>query len=231
MYLKCGGNNLADSVYTLFLEAVESFGLPSRVRSDFGGENYMVARHMLRHRGTDRGSVITGSSTHNQRIERLWVDMHRSVTRLYYNLFYFLEQHDLLDPLNEMHLFALHYIYIPRINRALQAFQAGWNHHGVRTVSHRTPYQQFTRGALELHSSGLVALDFFRSIDDNYGSISIEDPVPVGDAESVTVPQLNFVLRAHELNQLVAMHDPLQESNNYGIDLYNSVVELLNSFN
>ena len=116
MYLQCCGNNQASTVYMLFLKAIESSGLPSRVRSDLGGENYKVAQHMLRYRGTDRGSMITGSSTHNQRIERLWVDMHRSVTRLFYNLFYFLEQHDLLDPLNECHLFALQYIYIPRIN-------------------------------------------------------------------------------------------------------------------
>ena len=88
--------------------------------------------------------MITGASTHNQRIERLWVDMHRSVTRMYYDLFYFLEQHGLLDPLNQ---FALHFIYIPRINKSLKAFQ---NHHGIRTADHLSPQQHFARGALEL---------------------------------------------------------------------------------
>ena len=114
MYLKASTNNRADTVHGLFLTAVERFGLPSRVRSDEGGKNYMVARHMLRHRGPNRSSTLTGSSTHNQRIERLWVDMHRSVTLLYYHLFYFLEQHGLLDALNEVHL------YMPRMNQALK---------------------------------------------------------------------------------------------------------------
>lgn len=80
VFLKCSSNNRARTVYELFISAANRFGLPSRVRSDFGGENYLVARHMIRHRGQGRGSMLTGSYVHNQRIERLWVDMYRSVT-------------------------------------------------------------------------------------------------------------------------------------------------------
>ena len=94
----------------------------SRVCSDQGVENILVARHMIEKRGSQRHSIITGASTHNQRIERLMRDMHKSATILYYKLFYFMEHIGLLDPLNEHHLWALHYVYLPRISKTLHHF-------------------------------------------------------------------------------------------------------------
>ena len=90
VFLHCSNNNKASTVYRLFLKGVEQYGLPSRVQSDQGRENTMVAQHMLENRGLDRGSMIVGSSVHNQRIERLWRDLHRCVVQLYYRLFTFL---------------------------------------------------------------------------------------------------------------------------------------------
>ena len=102
--------------------------------------------------------MIVGSSVHNQRIERLWRDMHQGITVVYYKLFYFMENHDLLDPLNEKHLYALHYTFKQRINRALSEFRCGWNNHPLRTSHHKSPYQLFTAGALLLQHSGIPAL-------------------------------------------------------------------------
>ena len=61
------------------MSAIDQYGLPSRVGSDQGTETTAVARHMLKTQGTDseRGSMIVGNSVHNQRIERMWRDMHR----------------------------------------------------------------------------------------------------------------------------------------------------------
>ncbi len=61
-YLSCSNNNKADTAVQFFLEA---YGIPSRIRSDYGGENLDVAQFMLFFRGTNRGSHLTGKSTGN----------------------------------------------------------------------------------------------------------------------------------------------------------------------
>ena len=73
-FLTCSTNNKKETVEDLFIEVTEKYSWPSRVRTDFGGENILVWEHMNKKRGEDRGSALVGSSTQNQRIERLWQD-------------------------------------------------------------------------------------------------------------------------------------------------------------
>jgi hypothetical protein len=228
VYLKCSTNNRASTVYELFLRAIQQYHLPSRVRSDQGRENIRVAQHMIEHRGAERHSIITGSSVHNQRIERLWRDVHQSVTLLYYRLFYYLEQHDLLDPLCEQHLYALHYVFVPRINKSLEEFRNAWNHHRVRTAHQKSPHQLFTAGLLLLQHSGLTALDFFNEVDHSYG-IDKEGPEASDEEGAVVVPELNFQLSPTDYQRLRDHVDPLSPSENYGIDLYEQTVQFSDS--
>ena len=44
------------------------------------------------------------------------------MTALYKDLFEYLERNNLLDLLNEIHLYALHYVFLPRINKSIDEF-------------------------------------------------------------------------------------------------------------
>ena len=49
VFLYCSTNNKAATVLELFLNAVENYGLPSRVGSDKGKENADVEWYLLNH--------------------------------------------------------------------------------------------------------------------------------------------------------------------------------------
>ena len=143
--LDCTNNNKADTLLSCFLDAISQYGLPSRVRTDKGLENVFIADLMIEKRGSDRGSIITGPSTHNQRIETLWRDVFQGVLSYYYHLFYFLEDQLVLDPLNDKHIAALHHTYMDEINSKLQIWQRAWSNHRMCTTK-SSPFRLWIAG-------------------------------------------------------------------------------------
>ena len=141
VYLHCSNNNRKETVTDLFRSATERYDWPSRVRSDHGGETVGAWQLMEEVRGPNRRSFLAGTSVHNQRIEHLWRDVFCSVCHIFYYTFQAMEESGLLQRNNSLHKFVLHYIFTPRINKALQSFAASWNHHPMRTERHWSPFQ------------------------------------------------------------------------------------------
>lgn len=166
-YLRCSNNNTAQTVLGLFQNAVQHWGLPSRVRADHGGENVDVAHFMLNHqlRGGGRGSFITGSSVHNTRIERLWRDVYAQVLCQFYVMFHTFEDRGLLDPDNELDMCCLHAVYLPRINYLLTEFTNMWNNHKLRTEGNRTPNQLFFTG-MHQATATMIGQEHFDRLDE-----------------------------------------------------------------
>lgn len=224
IYLECCTDNTAETVVQLFNKGIGEFGLPSRVRGDRGVENVDVARLMIARRGENRGSFIAGRSVHNQRIERLWAEVNRVLSALYIGIFKFLEEGMLLDPLDEQHLFALHFAYLPRINASLSEFREQWNHHGLKTSGHQSPLTLWqTNMICTPDDSPLVNFE-------DYG-IDNDGPVPeVISDNNVIVPNSTVELTEEQLHYLSSNVDPVSDDGNHGINNFLNALDIVTSF-
>ena len=167
-YLKCSSDNTSVTVLRLFKQAVHEWGLPSRVRDDMGVENRVVAFFMISQsaRGPGRGSFITGRSVHNSRRERLWRDVYQIFLSVFHDLFLSLEENHYLDIDNNDHLFCLHFVYKPLINRMLDSFSSSWLNHKIRTARNKTPMQLFLMGMQQVaRENGVVSSQYFESLN------------------------------------------------------------------
>ena len=99
---------------SLLREAINVWGLPSRVRAGDGKENVMI-----HYRGESHGSFITGPRVHNTRIEKLWHEVVHCILYIFKNILLHLEHIGVLNRINNVDIFSLHYVYMPRINSAL----------------------------------------------------------------------------------------------------------------
>jgi hypothetical protein len=140
--------NKATTVEDLFKAAVEKYGCPSRVRTDYGGENVGVWRNMVNVHGEDSRAVIAGSSVHNQRIERHNRTVNEQVITRFKGIFYQLEREGILDPLNEIDMFCLHHAFLPLLNKSLSEFVAAHNNHKLSTEENKTPVQILMSNAM-----------------------------------------------------------------------------------
>ena len=169
-YINCSTDNKALTVLTYFVRATCLYGLPSRVRSDHGGENTLVALLMNLLQGQARH--ITGRSVHNQRIERLWRDVFQQVVHYFYKLFYSFEDEQILNPEDNTHKMALQVVYKPEIQRRLNLFRRAWNNHRIRSANNRTPTQMWMDGMLSNSEQESAAIDNVFG-DDRYGEESL----------------------------------------------------------
>ena len=228
MYLSCSSNNLSETVLELFLNAINSDGdlWPSRIRVDQGVENVLVCDAMVKARGEGRGSFIAGPSTHNQRIERLWRDVFRCVCHLYYYTFYAMESTGILQVNEPVHLFALHLVFIPRINKALNEFLEAFNHHRVRTEKNWSPIQMWTNGMI--HDNNPLAHGL---VDEEPDDLAMYGYDAQGSSSSrqennVVVEPIDLdneeLIKAYILDKI----DPLKESSELGVDIYCEVLSL-----
>ena len=72
---------------------------------------------------------------------------------MFYQLFYHMEECLLLDPSNEIHIFALHFVFLPRVNRHLRIFSSGHNNGPISTERNMIPVQLWVNGLMQIQRS------------------------------------------------------------------------------
>ena len=222
-FIQCSNNNRSETVLESFIKATEEYGVPSRLRTDHGGENVRIWEFMEQVRGYDRGSYIAGSSVHNTRIERLWRDVYAAVSSTYISVFTELEEQNVLDPDNDADLFCLHYIFIQKINTSLHRFQSAWNNHPLSTEGNRSPMQLYTS-----NSMGSILFTDNDPADLHMYGQDPEAPIPDSDDDAtIVIPENQLLLSQSSLDALQAAINPLQECDDYGIQLYKDCVRVV----
>jgi hypothetical protein len=140
VYLSASTNNRSETVLRLFLEAVSKYSLPGPIRVVVTTCCSILVGVLA------YGSFITGRSVHNQRIERLWRDV-----------FFLLHETLVSDPIDELGLFALHLVFLSRINKQLMSFREAYCRHRLQTEHNQTPLQLWTRGMLVTEDATALA--------------------------------------------------------------------------
>lgn len=234
VFLKCSTNNRKETVADLFDDATASYGVPSRIRTDKGGENVLLWDKMEDIRGRDRGSFIAKSSVHNQRIERLWRDVWNSVCYEFYYAFQSMEDQGLLNNDCMEQMYILHLIYLPRINHVIDSFIKSWNRHPIRTEKNWSPVKLWSNGVIDLRNRQLTHIaEIHEQVDiteddlEWYG-MDWDAPTPSDDGLStVEVDDIPLCFSEEELLQLHSI-DPLELSSSFGIDIYMRALDVVN---
>ena len=138
-----------------------------------------------------------------------------------------MDNQGILDPVSERNLYALNYVLLPCINLSLSKFQEGWNNHGIIEPNSIWPLTSCLHTEpCNFQHSGLVTLDFFDHVTEDYG-IDKEDSTIDNSDEGVPIPRSAIHLSEQQYELLQSEIDPLGESNDYGMDIYIRTVEIL----
>ena len=151
----------------------------------------------------------------------MWRDVHNYVVSCYKNIFYFLEEREVLDPNDE--IYALQYICFPRLNNTSDQLVLQWNNHPLSREGGYSPLQKWTEGFDQYAQSDYMTVRELldpRSVDHHYG-IDDNSPLPELQTENhIEVPRSTIQLTEREFYNLLNYVDSLSDDGEHGISLY-----------
>ena len=136
----------------------------------------------------------------------------------------------ILDRTNFIDIFCIHTIFLPRIQRALDEFRNGWNHHPLSTAKNKTLYQLWMEGMMNKKLEEQRGVRTFLSNNDtneNNDLFGVDvSGLPVGEDQNDILSfqeyhwQNEFGLKFSAVQLAINDIDPLTEDGNFGINHY-----------
>ncbi|KAL0965978.1 hypothetical protein UPYG_G00288970 [Umbra pygmaea] len=112
-----------------------------------------------------------------------------------------MEEEGLIDLSDEMHLFCVHYVFLPRLKADLKCFLGSWNMHPIRTEGNFSPDQLWHIGMLQTP----VAEPEFEPLEHLFQDHR-DNPDP---EDGVVVAEIPSPLSDHNLGVLQGLINPL----------------------
>ena len=201
-----------------YVEVVrENGGCPTKVRSDCGTENGLLAATQCFFMN-DLESHIYGTSPHNQRIEAWWSFYRRSRAAWWINFFKDLMERSVFTPGNDLEMECLWFCFSSLIQHDLDTVKDHWNTHFIRRSRHETvsgrPDQLFFLP--ELHS----AQDYKHSVTEEQCQHILENHLSVEECRSEYEEYFEYVTAETDLTPPKDWRE--------GLDLYSHLIDLAN---
>jgi hypothetical protein len=129
-----------------------------------------------------------------------------------------------LDINNELNIFCLHYVFLPKINASLQSFKEAWNGHPMQSESGLSPEQLWIQGMALYEGQSMAQVDLPHHGIDWNAPMSTDN-----DVEAVEIPATQNPLSLSDFAQLQETIDPFLPSDDHGICQYLMTVHFVES--
>ena len=155
-------------------------------------------------------TILASSSVHNERIERLWRDVHKCIGNCYAETFRALEGERVLDPLNEVDLYCL--LNLVSTKAYTTSKKAGTIiHYQVKATW--TPYQLLFEGLNHM------------VLNDDLGSTHADVDVSELTRDHVHLPTRTFIPCSSLMQNFTGIN-PLQSSSDNGKTMYLQAIQM-----
>ena len=166
------------------------------------------------------------------RIERLWRDVFEKVASKYHGIFNHLERYGILSIENDVHMFALHFVYLPRLQMDLEKWKRSHNCHPLRTEQNRTPLQLYHESFIlhsDTHYSSIKNALYVNSgtRNEQIQRFRDENDFPEPSDIKIILTRVHSPLTEPQLSLLRTSVNVTRHSDCYGIDVYEEVLKFI----